>query len=216
MTANAFALSFPAARCLIISTLGSLSANARQTEEDRQAMQAAALEALAELTPSNAAEAMLAAQVVSTHHAAMDCYQKAAAPDLSNAMVVRILGRALALSRMSLRMMGMLEKSRKQTLVARQGSLEAMQPATPAPQAVDPCPEPLVNPVLPEMPLIPRGVSAACVPAPVAAPFAIAVESAGSAVRANHWPQPAAKRGNRARDALMVSTVIPDAAQVAV
>jgi hypothetical protein len=155
---------------------------------------------LAALAPRNAAEAMLAAQAVSLHDASMDCYRRAAAPGLSDAAAMRILGRALALSRMSLRMSEALAKSKKEKPVLSQVASQAA--AAPPTQ-----PEP---------------ASSADVALPAASTTQPKAHTAGQVPAANRQCVPAVSPGRQTarplpvRNALLASTVIPGAGRIAV
>jgi hypothetical protein len=229
MTTNAFALSFPAARCLVTSTLDSLSVSPLRTEADREVRHQAALEALAVLQPRNAAEAMLAAQAVSAHHASMDCFHRAAAPGVPDNLAMRILGRALALSRMALQMNRALTSSKAAPAEVPQPVFET----DPASAASAPFAEPPAQSEQPDIAPPDRAAPATAEPAlapstRAAQPGTTAVPVRGQAasVAGQPAPQTAVVSHPRqiagqivpyvaARDALLASTILSDTGRTA-
>jgi hypothetical protein len=70
-------------------------------QAERTALRDAAYTLVAELDPRGSVQAMLAAQIIATHHACMNAYRCAARPDLPYALHMRYQGQAASLSRLS-------------------------------------------------------------------------------------------------------------------
>jgi hypothetical protein len=97
------------------STLDALPLNPKFEREDRQAQFEAASVALGTLGPRDGNEAMIVARAVSAHHAAMECFRRAALPDVSDVMMLRLYARAAALSRLSSQLIQALERRQAAT-----------------------------------------------------------------------------------------------------
>jgi hypothetical protein len=98
---------------MVASVTASLMTDPDSSPEDRHIQLQAANEALLQLDPRNALEAMLAARVVSTHHTAMDTFRRAARPGLADAACLKLQNTALKLANLSAAAQGALEKLRK-------------------------------------------------------------------------------------------------------
>jgi hypothetical protein len=105
-------LSDSAIRFMINSTLDTLEFDPQASEEDRDIQRQAAVEALIALDPRDANQANLAAHAVVAHHSAMACFRRAAQPGLPDNVAMRILGRALAFSRLAERMQTALHRAK--------------------------------------------------------------------------------------------------------
>jgi hypothetical protein len=84
---------------LLDSIVEAIPAGANDTEQTRAIRRNAARLALLALKPTDAFQAMLAAQAVAAHYAVMDAYRLAAQPDLAPAMTARMRSNAATLSR---------------------------------------------------------------------------------------------------------------------
>jgi hypothetical protein len=151
MTPAFSALSIPAIRFMLTSTIDSLDADPAASAEDHEIQHQAAVEALEALKPRDANEANLAAQAVVAHHVAMACFRRAAQPGLPDTVVMRILGRALAFSRLAGRMQTALRRSQsagKPRTQPAPSPKTALAPAAVAPQTAraEAPPEPTVTP----------------------------------------------------------------------
>jgi hypothetical protein len=96
-------------------------------------------------------EAMLAARIVSAHHAAMDCFRRAARHDIDDNAALRLQGKALSLANLALRTLRELRKC------------QAQPPAYPVAEAPQAPPEPPIANHLPAAQ--PPSYSATVVPA---------------------------------------------------
>lgn len=92
------------------STLGSLPMAPNATDDEKRQLRQAAVAALASLGARDAQEAMLATRIVTAHYAAMECFRRAAQPDLSDNMMLRLQTRATALSNLASRTKRELQK----------------------------------------------------------------------------------------------------------
>jgi hypothetical protein len=88
--------------------------------EVARAQREAATAALAALRPRDAVEAMFAAQAVAAHYAAMECFGRAAQPEVSDQVGMRLLGTAVALSRLAADQVRALERRQATTRGAAQ------------------------------------------------------------------------------------------------
>jgi hypothetical protein len=107
-----------ALRHTLSSTLDTLPVDPRLSLDDLRTAREAAAAQLATLAPRNATEAMFASQAVAAHHAAMECFRRAAAPDVSDETGMRLLSRAAALSRLAAAMIQALEQRQAKTTAA--------------------------------------------------------------------------------------------------
>jgi hypothetical protein len=122
---------------ILASTLDALPVAPNLSPEDQQAQREAAAAQLAALQPQDAIAAMRAARAVAAHHAAMECFRRAALPEVSDVMAMRLQDTAAALSRLALEAVKM-SAPRK----ARAGDATPdATPAEPWPQAQDLLPD---------------------------------------------------------------------------
>lgn len=82
--------------------LDSLPTGPDATPAQVAAQRHAALMAVAELAPATSMQAMLAAQAVAAHYAALDNFRRAAQPEVEDALAVRLRINAAAMSRLML------------------------------------------------------------------------------------------------------------------
>jgi hypothetical protein len=130
MTRPAKSLSVPAVRFMVSSTLDTLGGNPLADATDRRIQHQAAIEALTALKPRDANEANLAAGAVTAHHAAMDCFRRAALPNMTETVAMRILGRAVTLARMAEHLQNALARNKAANKnVAQTTALAELAPA---------------------------------------------------------------------------------------
>ena len=98
--ANASTLPLAILNNLLRSTLAALPHAPDAAPEDIAAQREAARIAVLSLRPRNATEADLAGRIVAAHHTSMDCFRRAALPDLPEQKISRMIRDAIALSRM--------------------------------------------------------------------------------------------------------------------
>jgi hypothetical protein len=82
------------------------------TEERRNDIMAAALAGLRAFNPRNEVEAMMAAQAVAMHHAAMECARRAMLPDQPDDAADRLRRQAVSMSRAMVDMAEAIERRR--------------------------------------------------------------------------------------------------------
>jgi hypothetical protein len=129
----------PATLTAMHSTLvGVLPPRPGASEAEKTAQREGALAFFAALLPRDAVQAMLAAHIVASHYAAMECFRRAACEVLSLDMHLRMVAKAVALCRMIEREMN--DLARRQGIPARRPvTRPAAVPAAlaqPAPEAV--------------------------------------------------------------------------------
>jgi hypothetical protein len=125
----------PTLAVLIQATLDALPYHPAATPDEIATTRQSAVTAIATLRPRDPMEAILAARLVATHHAAMDCLRCASQPGLPLDLKLRCLGKFASLSRLA--------DATRQALTDAQAR-PARQPATvPAPI---PAPRPLPAP----------------------------------------------------------------------
>jgi hypothetical protein len=100
----------PTFRSMLDATLATLTLDPTRNVEDLKTEREAATAELAALQPRDATDAAFAARAVATHHAAMECFRRAAVPGLSDDVAMRLLNRAAALSRLSMQTVQLLEQ----------------------------------------------------------------------------------------------------------
>jgi hypothetical protein len=86
---------------MLNSTLDAVPVPPNSTPEDVKTQQQAVALALGALDPRDAVETLSAARAIAAHHAAMECYRRAAKPDVSDKMLATLLARAASLSRLT-------------------------------------------------------------------------------------------------------------------
>jgi hypothetical protein len=119
---------------MVRSTLASLPLDPDAPEEDTAADLNAAVCALRSLRPRDPAEAMLAARIVSAHHAAMECFRRAAQPGISDITALRLHNKAISLASLAMRTQRELQKC------------QAAPPAYPVPAEQEQADEPQLAP----------------------------------------------------------------------
>lgn len=119
---------------MVRSTLASLPLDPDAPEEDTAADLNAAVCALRSLRPRDPAEAMLAARIVSAHHAAMECFRRAAQPGISDITALRLHNKAISLANLAMRTQRELQKC------------QAAPPAYPVPAEQEQADEPQLAP----------------------------------------------------------------------
>jgi hypothetical protein len=155
---------------MLNSTLDAVAAPPNASPEDVKTQQLAVAMALGALNPSDAIDTLSAARAITAHHAAMECYRRAAKPDVTDKMLATLLARAASLSRLTAQTIQAIERrkaaargDKARSKAARQAAThtgsqdpmpsEARQPQPPAagattprdPWALDPQ-DPLMNP----------------------------------------------------------------------
>jgi hypothetical protein len=127
-------------RHVLRAVLDTLPVDPQRDPEDERAMREATAEAIAALAPRDATEALFAGRAVAAHHAAMECFRRAAQPDVSDDLGMRLLGRAAALSRLAMQTIAALEQRQATARSARSAAAATAAPtadARPAAAAVD-------------------------------------------------------------------------------
>jgi hypothetical protein len=81
--------------------LASLSVDSNRGVEDLKTEREAAAAMLADLNPRDAIQAACAARAVTMHHAAMECFRRAALPGMPDALARRLMATGATLSRQS-------------------------------------------------------------------------------------------------------------------
>jgi len=112
---------------LLDSILEAIPAGANDTDQTREIRRKSARLALLALRPTDAFQAMLAAQAVTAHYAIMDAFRRAAQPDLAPAMAARQRTNAATLARMM--------HATLRTLRQHQTPAAEAQPSSPCPPA---------------------------------------------------------------------------------
>jgi hypothetical protein len=97
-------------RDMLMSMLDTLSVDPKRNVEELKVQRQAAAATLSALQPRDAIEAELAARTVTAHYAAMDCFRRAALPEVSDEMAIRLRASGSSLSRMAERLMTALER----------------------------------------------------------------------------------------------------------
>jgi hypothetical protein len=105
------------------------------SEAEKADQRKGALEFLAAPCPRNPLRAMLAARIVTSHYAAMECFRSAARDDLPVALYLRTAGKAIALCRML--EVAMRDLARHQGGVVGQPAFEATRPSAPQPPSLE-------------------------------------------------------------------------------
>jgi hypothetical protein len=80
---------------MLHATVAALPVAPDASAEDLDAQRQAALLAVTALCPRDPVEAMLAARIVSAHHAAMECFRRAARHDIDDNSALRLQGKAV-------------------------------------------------------------------------------------------------------------------------
>jgi hypothetical protein len=95
---------------MLRSTVAARPVDPDASPEDLDAQRQAALLAVTALCPRDPMEAMLAARIVSAHHAAMECFRRAARHDIDDNAELRLQGKAISLANLALRTLRELRK----------------------------------------------------------------------------------------------------------
>ena len=95
---------------MLRATIAALPVDPNASPEATDAHRQAALVAVTSLRPRDAMEAMLAVRIVSAHHAAMECFRRAAQPDIDDNAALRLRGKAVSLANMATRTLLELQK----------------------------------------------------------------------------------------------------------
>jgi hypothetical protein len=83
---------------MLNAVLAALTLDPNRDVDDLKCEREAAAAMLAALQPRDAIEAALAARVVVAHHAAMECFRRAALAEVSDLLMGRLFAKAMALS----------------------------------------------------------------------------------------------------------------------
>jgi hypothetical protein len=86
---------------MLNSTLDAVATPPNASPEDVKTQQLAVAMSLGALDPSDAIDTLSAARAIAAHHAAMECYRRAAKPDVTDKMLATLLARAASLSRLT-------------------------------------------------------------------------------------------------------------------
>jgi hypothetical protein len=86
---------------MLNSTLDAVAPPPNASAEDVKTQQLAVAMSLGALDPSDAIDTLSAARAIAAHHAAMECYRRAAKPDVTDKMLATLLARAASLSRLA-------------------------------------------------------------------------------------------------------------------
>lgn len=95
---------------MLHATVAALPVAPDASAEDLDAQRQAALLAVTALCPRDPVEAMLAARIVSAHHAAMECFRRAARHDIDDNSALRLQGKAVSLANLAMRTLRELRK----------------------------------------------------------------------------------------------------------
>jgi hypothetical protein len=98
---------------MLNAVLAALTMDPNRDVEDLKCEREAAAAMLTALQPRDAIEAALAARAVVAHHAAMECFRRAALAEASELSVGRLFAKAMALSQMSMQMMRMIDARKR-------------------------------------------------------------------------------------------------------
>jgi len=112
------------------------------SEREKAAQREGALDFLAALNPRNPVEATIAAGIVASYYAALDCFRRAARGDLTVDLHLRTVGKAIALCRMI--NVGMRDLARRQGGIGVRPALvrsAPVQPESVQPESVQPVSE---------------------------------------------------------------------------
>ncbi len=99
---------------MLRATVAALPIDPDASSENQDAQREAALLAVMALCPRDPMEAMLAARIVSAHHAAMECFRRAARHDIDDNAALRLQGKAISLANLALRTLRELRKCQAQ------------------------------------------------------------------------------------------------------
>jgi hypothetical protein len=108
-------------RHMLNATLAALTLDPAREVEDLKTEREAATAELADLQPRNATEALLASRIVVAHHAAIECFRRAARPGVSDVVAMRLLTCAASMSRLSMQTTRALEQRKAPERGARPG-----------------------------------------------------------------------------------------------
>ena len=95
---------------MLRATVAALPIDPDASADDLDAQRQAALLAVMALCPRDPMEAMLAARIVSAHHAAMECFRRAARHDIDDNAALRLQGKAISLANLAMRTLRELRK----------------------------------------------------------------------------------------------------------
>lgn len=146
---------------LLQTTLDALPLHPAATQDEIAAIREAAVHAVTTLHPRDPMEAILAARIVATHLAAMDCLRCASQPGLPLALKLRCLGKFATLARLA--------DATRQALAQAQAR-PALQPATVPATILAPRPQPApvaAEPARPAPPQPPQRDARPPLPTPV-------------------------------------------------
>jgi hypothetical protein len=103
-------IDMPSVADMLTSVFATLPGEPQRNADEVTHAQQAAAATLVALMPADALEAEMAVRIVAAHFAAMDCFRRAALPEVPDAMAIRLRGNAMGLSRMAERMTAALER----------------------------------------------------------------------------------------------------------
>jgi hypothetical protein len=115
---------------MLNSTLDAVAAPPNASAEDIKTQQLAVAMALGALNPSDAIDTLSAARAITAHHAAMECYRRAAKPDVTDKMLATLLARAASLSRLTAQTIQAIELRKAVARDAKGRAKAARQAAT--------------------------------------------------------------------------------------
>jgi hypothetical protein len=92
------------------SVLASLTLDPARDIDELKAEREAAAAMLAALNPRDAIQAAFAARAVAAHHAAMECFRRAALEGVPDALMTRLFASGMSLSRLSMQLIKALEQ----------------------------------------------------------------------------------------------------------
>ncbi len=121
---------------MLRATVAALPLDPDASPEELDTQRQAALLAVMALSPRDPMEAMLAVRIVSAHHAAMECFRRAARHDIDDNAALRLHGKAISLANLAMRTLRELRKC--QAAPAAWPAAELPQAAAEPPQAAEP------------------------------------------------------------------------------
>ena len=118
---------------MLRATVAALPLDPDASPEELDTQRQAALLAVMALCPRDPMEAMLTVRIVSAHHAAMECFRRAARHDIDDNAALRLHGKAISLANLALRTLRELRKCQ---------AAPVAWPAAESPQAAAESPRP--------------------------------------------------------------------------
>jgi hypothetical protein len=117
---------------MLNSTLDAVAVAPNASPDDVKTQQLAIAMALGALDPGDAIDTLSAARAITAHHAAMECYRRAAKPDVPDRMLTQLLARAASLSRLTTQTIQAIERRKAVARGVKARAKAAGQAATQA------------------------------------------------------------------------------------